>query len=220
MKSMLRSTTTYLVASLLLLFFSLLMLEITLQYVPWRTDVAFLQLKGEELMLAYYEPAFFVHVFTSMLALLAGFTQFSKTLRLKYTLVHRWVGMVYVSVILFFSGPSGLIMGYHANGGISSQIAFVLLALLWMFTTWKAFDTARKKEFDAHRKWMIRSYALTLSAVTLRLWKWTIVKVWEPAPMDVYRIVAWLGWVLNILVVEYYFWLESKRRKADLRVQA
>lgn len=201
-----KNITTYLVASLLLLFFCYLMLEITLQYVPWRTDVAFLQLKTQELTLPYYEPAFFVHVFTSMLALLAGFTQFSSTIRKRFCRVHRLVGMVYVAVILFFSGPSGLIMGYHANGGFSSQLAFVLLALLWMYFTWMAFDTARKGNFEAHRKWMIRSYALTLSAVTLRLWKWTIVQLWEPSPMDVYRIVAWLGWVLNIFIVEIYFW--------------
>ncbi len=204
MKITLRSTTTFLVASLLLLFFSYLMLEITLQYLPWRTDVAFLQLKQEELKLFYYESAFFIHVFTSMFALLAGFTQFSKAFRINYPKAHRTIGVIYVSVILFFSGPSGLIMGYHANGGFSSQLAFVLLAIIWIYSTWKAFDEARSKNFDAHRAWMIRSYALTLSAVTLRAWKWSIVQIWHPSPMDVYRLVAWLGWVLNLVVAELY----------------
>jgi hypothetical protein len=49
---------------------------------------------------------------------------------------------------------------------------------------------------------MIRSYALTLSAVTLRAWKWTITNSFELPPMDVYRAVAWLGWVPNLIFVE------------------
>ena len=66
-----------------------------------------------------------------------------------------------------------------------------------------AVNTIQKGNVIDHRKWMMRSYALTLSAITLRLWKWGIVKVFEPRPMDVYRVVAWLGWVLNALVAEY-----------------
>jgi hypothetical protein len=49
---------------------------------------------------------------------------------------------------------------------------------------------------------MIRSYALTLSAVTLRAWKWSITNTVELPPMDVYRAVAWLGWVPNIIIAE------------------
>ena len=46
--------------------------------------------------------------------------------------------------------------------------------------------------------------ALTLSAISLRLLKWGIVAVWAPPPMDAYRVVAWLGWGLNLLIVEVW----------------
>jgi hypothetical protein len=50
---------------------------------------------------------------------------------------------------------------------------------------------------------MIRSYALTLSALTLRAWKYAITNsIGEVHPMDVYRIVAWLGWGLNLIIAE------------------
>jgi hypothetical protein len=49
---------------------------------------------------------------------------------------------------------------------------------------------------------MIRSYALTLSAISLRLFKYIIVFIWHPLPMDTYRIVAWLGWVVNLIIAE------------------
>lgn len=51
---------------------------------------------------------------------------------------------------------------------------------------------------------MIRSFALTLSAITLRLWKVVLVKLFHPAPMDVYMIIAGLGWIPNLIIAEYF----------------
>ena len=62
---------------------------------------------------------------------------------------------------------------------------------------------------------MIRSYALTLSAITLRVWKYLIVLAFEPPPMDVYRLVAWLGFVPNVLFAEW--WIRRVRKKNSLR---
>ena len=53
---------------------------------------------------------------------------------------------------------------------------------------------------------MILSYALTLSAFTLRAWKYGINNTFVFPPMDVYRAVAWLGWVPNILLAEFLIW--------------
>lgn len=45
-------------------------------------------------------------------------------------------------------------------------------------------------------------------------WKFLIVLAFEPRPMDAYRIVAWLGFIPNLLVAE---WLirRYRRRRAD-----
>jgi hypothetical protein len=50
---------------------------------------------------------------------------------------------------------------------------------------------------------MIRSFALALSAITLRAWKYVIVAALQPRPMDVYVVAAWLGWALNLAVAEW-----------------
>ena len=184
-------------------YFTVLMLMISLQYVPMEWDKAFLRIKQDEVGLGYYRLAFVTHVYTSIFTLLAGFVQFSKKIRQNYTRVHRYSGYFYVMVILVFSAPSGLVMGYHANGGWSSQLAFMLLSILWFVFTLKAFLYAKKRNFVQHKKYMWRSFALTLSAITLRLWKWFLVNTFEPNPMDIYRIVAWLGWVVNLVVVDW-----------------
>jgi hypothetical protein len=63
---------------------------------------------------------------------------------------------------------------------------------------------AKKLDFKSHKNYMIRSYALTLSAITLRAWKFLIMNLFEFPPMDVYRTVAWLGWGLNLIIAEYF----------------
>lgn len=104
-------------------------------------------------------------------------------------------------------------MSFYANGGISSRIAFVLLSVLWIGFTAIALYKALKKDFKAHRIFMIRSYALTLSAITLRVWKVLLANYTDIAPMDRYRIIAWLGWMLNLLLAEVIIYYYFKKKK-------
>jgi uncharacterized membrane protein len=195
----------------LLTFFSVLMLGITLQYIPIRLDVAFLRIKQQYIHIIPWRIAFFVHVFTGIFALLAGFTQFSTYLIRKYKKVHRLIGKIYVIDVLFITGPASFIMALLANGGLSSRIAFTTLSILWMFTTLKAWRSALARQFVAHKEWMMRSYALTLSAVTLRAWKWLLIALFHLRPLDTYMIVAWLGFVPNLLFAEWL--IRTKKTK-------
>lgn len=183
-------------------FFAYLLVTISQQYIPYDTDVAFLRIKQDVIDVFLYKPAFFIHVYTAVFVLPAGFTQFSGTIRRKFPLVHRYVGRVYAAVVIFLAGPSGFYMGIFANGGFPSQISFCLLSILWIgFTVW-AVVKIRNGDVRSHRDFLIRSFALTLSAITLRAWKYLLVLVFHPRPMDVYQIVAWLGWIPNLLIAE------------------
>jgi hypothetical protein len=186
---------------------SWLMVGITLDYVPPRHDAGFLQIKEDYWPIFHWKAAFWVHVFTSLPVLLAGFTQFFDAFRSRggwwIGRVHQWMGRSYGVLVCFISGPASLIMAFYANGGMSSRLAFTLLALGWMATTAMGWRTALSRHWRAHREWMIRSYALTLSALTLRAWKWALVGAFDLRPMDAYRLVAWLGFVPNFLIAEW-----------------
>jgi hypothetical protein len=191
---------------LTLAFFIFLMARISAAYIPYNTDVGFLRIKQDYIDIDIWRNAFFVHVYMSIWVLLAGFTQFSESLRSFRPRLHRWFGYVYAMDVLLVTGPAGLIMGFYANGGLTSKLAFVVLAVLWITFTGIAVQRARTGNYTSHRDFMIRSYALTLSALTLRAWKWGINNSVELPPMDVYRTVAWLGWVPNLLVAELMIW--------------
>ncbi len=201
-----KKNTSSLLKILLILgfgYFFWLMLKITLEYIPLKADTSFLMIKQTEVTeRPEYLYFFYTHVYTSIFVLLSGFLAIlRKNLGIKN--FHRNAGKIYIFLILILAAPSGIYMGIFANGGLSSRISFVILGGLWWFSTFKAYRLARQKKFKAHKQWMWRSFAFTVSAITLRLWKVIIVSMFHPDPMDVYQVIAWLGWIPNILLVEY-----------------
>jgi uncharacterized membrane protein len=196
------------------------MASITMAYIPYNTDVGFLRIKQDYISIDHWRTAFFIHVYASMWVLFAGFSQFSRSLLRNRPKLHRTLGYVYVANVLLITGPAGLIMGFYANGGLLSRIAFVSLAILWIFFTAMALIKAKQKNFKAHRNYMIRSYALTLSAITLRAWKYGITNTMALPPMDVYRVVAWLGWVGNLIAAEYIIRTKGRKIKSHNKAVA
>ncbi len=59
-----------------------------------------------------------------------------------------------------------------------------------------------------HRLWMMRSYALTFAAVTLRAQIGIGVALLGLSLEEVYLIVPWLTWVGNLILVEW--WLAGR----------
>jgi len=188
---------------ILYLFFSYILLRIILIYIPYNTDVGFLIIKQKEIQIPVYKIAFFIHVYTSMLVMPAGLTQFSSYILKKHRLTHSISGWIYATVVVFISGPAGFIMALYAEGGALSRISFSILAVLWILFTAYAIIRIKKGDVKQHRAFLIRSFALTLSAITLREWKYILALLFDPRPNDLYMIIAWLGWVPNLLIAEY-----------------
>lgn len=147
--------------------------------------------------------AFFTHIYFGGISLLVGWSQFSEKIRRKKLNLHRLLGKIYVISVLL-SAITGLYVAFYANGGIVSQLGFSFLAIGWFYTTINAYTTIKKKNVKSHRKWMIRSYAFTLAAVTLRLWLPTLPMILSIPFEEAYIIISWLCWVPNIIIAEIY----------------
>ncbi|WP_348725671.1 DUF2306 domain-containing protein [Tenacibaculum sp. 190524A05c] len=199
---------------LIMLYFTYLMVLITLQYIPIDFDVAFLRIKQEEIQYKHYQIAFFIHVYTSMIVLVVGLFQFSNYLRTNYLKLHKFLGRIYVVLILLFSSTSGLVMGYYANGGIYSKVSFCLLSILWFYYTFISLTSIKDKKILLHKQYTLRSFALTLSAISLRLFKFLIVYFFSTPPMTTYKIVAW-SWIINLLLVEIYIYYLHKDKYSN-----
>jgi uncharacterized membrane protein len=184
--------------------FSFLMAGIIFPYLlpPFPTDIDFLLTKQDVLPIAVWRWAFYAHISTSLLTLLSGLTQFSRTIYLKYPRIHRFVGKIYVITLLFVSAPSGLLMAFYANGGLKTQVAFSLLSVLWWLFTFIAYRKIKTGHTRSHAAFMMRSYALTWSAVTLRLMQFAFGQYQLLDYETAYFVSAWCGWLLNLLFVE------------------
>lgn len=145
--------------------------------------------------------AFHVHIGFGGLAMLTGWSQFGRKLRNKRIMLHRNLGKVYV-VSCLLSGMGGLYISFYATGGLVTAFGFGALAVLWLLTTSKAYFSIRSRNIEEHQRWMIRSYALTFAAVTLRIWL-PAMQISGIEFLLAYRIVSWLCWVPNLLFAEW-----------------
>jgi uncharacterized membrane protein len=186
------------------------MVQMAIEYSSFKTDIYFLRFKQEYLHIRLWKTAFYTHVFSSVLALAAGLTQFSENVLKNYRRLHRIIGWIYAVDILVINFPAAMVMAYYANGLLPSKIAFTILDCLWLWFTLKAVIAARKGNISQHKRFMIRSFALTFSAITLRSWKIILISTIHPDPLALYMIDAWLGFVPNLLFAEWLIWKGKK----------
>ncbi len=149
-----------------------------------------------------------VHAIPSSLALLIGPFQFVTWIRVRHPKAHRISGQVYmVSIVL--GSIAALFAATYSVSGFSVQVAFYILTAAWLYTLYQAYTTIRRGEVQLHRVWMIRNYALTFAAVSLRIYLMTGLALQEsffPSLSfdDVYHASAWASLVVNVLIAEYF----------------
>lgn len=189
-----------------------LMLRTIIGYTSFKTDVQFLALKQDYIENPIWRATFYIHTFSAVFTLFAGFTQFSEQFLKDFRHWHKILGRLYVWNILLINAPTGFIMAIYANGGWMGKSAFLTLDVLWFYFTLKAFTTALNRNFDEHRDYMIRSYALTFSAISLRSWKIIITYTGWVDMAYIYIVDAWLALVINLMVSE---WIVRRIKATD-----
>jgi uncharacterized membrane protein len=183
-------------------FFCSVLFITTALYFSFRTDINFLLAKQDFIHNNMWMAAFYVHITGGMLAIATGPAQFSNWLHSRYLKVHRMAGRVYVFAILVLAGPSGFYMAIFANGGPWASAGFLILSILWIVSTYMGLAKVLNKDIPAHRAWMVRSFAFTLGAVTLRLWVPVLSLVFNVEHDTTVILTAWLNWIPNLLIAE------------------
>ncbi|MNR08047.1 hypothetical protein D3C85_1241850 [compost metagenome] len=166
-------------------------------------NAGFVALKLEEAVLSsFWDVVLYVHIIGSVAALVLGPFNFLTSIRSRHPKRHRAMGRIYVAGVSL-GGLSGIYLAFEATGGIISTVGFLGLALGWIYTAVRAVQTIRTGRVAEHRRWMIRNYALTLAAVTLRLWLGLFVVAFgEEHFTTSYTVISWLCWVPNVAVAE------------------
>lgn len=151
--------------------------------------------------------ALYSHVLLAPLALALVPFQLWHGLRRRNAALHRWLGRLYGGVVLL-SSLGGFWLALTTEAGQVASLGFGLLAVVWLATTVIGIVHAMQGDYIEHRRWIIRSVAATLAAVTLRL----LIIGTEVGGLDspgVYQAIAWLCWVPNMIIAETYLWWSS-----------
>jgi len=148
------------------------------------------------------------HTLCGVIALLAGPMQFSSRLRQRHLKFHRGLGRIYV-VCVFIGAFTGIALAAGRPGlpGTSMQAA------AWMVCTTAAFITARNRQIVQHRQWMARSYAVTFTFVSSRVFN--LVPAYWSHLGDVLSAVGVIAFTLaSLLVVDLGLnWRELTTRR-------
>lgn len=172
-----------------------------------------LQGKGELIKSLLYLSGFYTHVIGGGIALIVGSFQFFPKLRNQRLSLHRLLGRIYV-IACVLSGIAGFGIAFFATGGYITKVGFLLLAIIWLYTTLQAYLTIKQKKVMAHKEWMIRSYTMTFAAVLLRLQLPLYLGYMGMEFLDAYRIVSWSSWLPSLLLIE---WLIQKQTNTESR---
>jgi Predicted membrane protein (DUF2306) len=143
-----------------------------------------------------------LHLIGGALAITLGALQLNSRIRRNHLAVHRWLGRCYCIAVLV-GGGAGLTLASMADGGLPSTLGFGMLGVLWIGSTATAYICIRRRRIELHRAWMLRSYGLTFAAVTLRIWL-PLSQVAGLPFLPSYQAIAWLCWVPNLIVVEWF----------------
>jgi len=150
-----------------------------------------------------------VHAGFAATALLIGPFQFFRGIRMRHRILHRRLGTAYV-ICVMAAGLAGLLLSVGNTSGPVAGAGFGLLAVIWLVCTANAWRLATRRAFAAHERWMIRSFALTLAAVTLRIYM-PIAGVLHLEMPAAYIAIAWLCWIPNLIAAEIYLALRPDR---------
>ena len=159
------------------------------------------------------------HIGFASLALISGFFQFIDRIRNNNPKIHRYLGRIYVYSV-FISGLLALLVIFYIEN-FAKATSFLALSGIWMFTCWKGYRTALRKDFTGHRIWMIRSFGVTLVAVSGRVIMPVLLLTYymlngfslpggrEEMVEEALNANIWVGLLLNFVIVE---WIILKRK--------
>ena len=143
---------------------------------------------------------------------------FWSKLRRDHINIHRWLGRIYLAFVLV-GGVGGLVLSPNSDGGLVAHFGFGMLAVLWLFSGWQAYASIRRGDIASHKAWMMRNFSMTFGAVMLRVYL-GLFAVAGVDFVDSYPTVAWIAWVPNLILVEWYLAFKSAKQKPQGNVNA
>jgi len=156
------------------------------------------------------------HLATGAIILLLGPVQLIAAVRSRWPILHRWLGRLYVVTgAIAGLGGLGFIVLRGTIGGPAMSVGFGLYGLLMVLASVQTWRYARARQFDRHRAWAVRLFALAIGSWLYRMdygfWLMAAHGAWHTenfhGAFDV--AMAYLFYLPNLAMAELF--LRGKR---------
>lgn len=146
------------------------------------------------------------HIVFSFVALSLGPWLFNASLRARRPDVHRMIGKLYIigcmsgAVVVFPLALSNAV-------GTVAHLGFGVMSVIWFILAYLAYTAAVNRDFIAHRRWAIRSFAVTFAFVHVGLSFKLIIPEGVLTPQGMQTMQSMVSWLGNLLFAEVYLML-------------
>ncbi|MCP2169857.1 DUF2306 domain-containing protein [Goodfellowiella coeruleoviolacea] len=173
-----------------------------------------------------YYPLLVAHVLFGTVAMVTACFQIWPAFRNNHRRGHRLTGRIYVFAGVLPAGLLGLYIGWHTAAGPSVRVANLVGSALWLVVTAIGLRAARQRRYGDHRRWMTRSFALTMSIVLSRVVNTVAMIVLMPqvdttflgsAELMRYSAASIGPWLSPLLLLLLADWLLERRKPGAAR---
>ena len=165
---------------------------------------SFLLEKGELRNHPLWTTAFYFHVAAAVVCLSVGpllmVSRLVRSKRWRGREIHTVLGYVYLNAVLWVAAPMGLIISPVSKGGALAAAGFIVTGILWWYTTWRGYTAIRGGDTRGHICFMVRSYAIALSAIAFRIIQVALSVVLDNYPN--YIASVWLSLLVSVWLSE------------------
>ena len=146
----------------------------------------------------------YAHVAPGVLYLLLAPIQLWRGFRVRHYAWHRRIGRVAVLAGLV-AGVFGIVFGiFLAFGGALQAAASVVFGAWFVTALTMAYRSIRRGDRRAHRRWMIRVFAIGLAVGTIRIWIGLFEALGLLGFRDAFGIAFWLAFSMHALAAELW----------------
>ncbi len=143
------------------------------------------------------------HIAAAVPAILFGPFLFIEGIRRDHIRVHRIMGQIYVFGTLY-SAVTVFPLALSNLGGTVAHIGFGTMSVVWFFTTYFGYCAVMNKDLVAHRRWLMRSYALTFAFVHVNLTYKLLLPYEQLTVQGIKAFQSMVSWQGNLMLVEIY----------------
>lgn len=144
-----------------------------------------------------------IHICAAIPAILFGPLALYAPLRDRKPRFHRWVGTGYVFGCMV-SAVTVFPLTFYNKGGIIGLLGFGAMACTWFTLAFLGYTSARNKDFTAHRRWMMRSYAMTFAFIHVNLTYKLLLPLEYFTIEGLQAFRGMVSWLFNLFLMELY----------------